>query len=83
MNSKANATTSQGEELDKEPERSISSSSGWILVGGLMGIVIAILMAPKPGSETREALARGANQLRTQTEDMASDFVSRNRDMEQ
>ncbi len=47
-------------ELEEEPGKSISSSPAWILIGGLMGVVIGILMAPKPGRETREELARKA-----------------------
>lgn len=66
-------------ELENRPGRSISDSSGWILVGSLVGVAIGILMAPKPGSETREELARRAKQLRVQSEDIASDFVFRNR----
>jgi gas vesicle protein len=70
-------------ELDNKPGRSMSDSSGWILLGGLIGVAIGILMAPKPGSETRDELARRAQQLRAQTEDIASDLVSRNRRIEQ
>lgn len=70
-------------ELENRPGRSISDSSGWILVGGLIGVVIGILMAPKPGREMREELARRAKQLRSQSEDIASDFAFRNRGIEQ
>jgi gas vesicle protein len=66
-------------ELENSTGRSISDSSGWILVGGLIGVIIGILMAPKPGRETREELARRAKQLRAQSENIASDFVLRSR----
>jgi gas vesicle protein len=66
-------------ELENRTGRSISDSSGWILVGGLIGVVIGILMAPKPGRETRDELARRAKQLRAQSENIASDFVLRSR----
>jgi hypothetical protein len=66
-------------ELENSTGRSISDSSGWILVGGLIGVIIEILMAPKPGRETREKLARRAKHLRAQSENIASDFVLRSR----
>ena len=69
----------QRRELEKEPGKSVSSSPAWILMGGLLGVAIGILMAPKPGRETREELARRARQLRSRSEELASDLISRNR----
>jgi gas vesicle protein len=66
-------------ELEKEPGKSVSSSPAWILMGGLLGVAIGILMAPKPGRETREELARRARQLRSRSEEMASDLISKYR----
>jgi hypothetical protein len=66
-------------ELEKEPGKSVSRSPAWILMGGLLGVAIGILMAPKPGREMREDLARKARQLRSRSEEMASDLISRHK----
>jgi gas vesicle protein len=69
----------QPRELEKEPGKSVSRSPAWILMGGLLGVAIGILMAPKPGREMREDLARKARQLRSRSEEMASDLISRHK----
>jgi gas vesicle protein len=69
----------QRRELEKEPGKSVSSSPPWVLMGVLLGVAIGILMAPRPGRETREELARKARQLRSQSGEMASDVISRYR----
>jgi gas vesicle protein len=70
---------SQWRELENEPGEWVSSSPAWILMGGLLGVAIGILMAPKPGRETREELTRRVRQLRSRSEEMASDLISRNK----
>jgi gas vesicle protein len=70
---------SQRRDLENESEKPVSSSPAWILMGGLLGVAIGILMAPKPGRETREELARRARQLRSRSEEMASDLSSGNK----
>ena len=37
------------------------------IVGGLIGAVLGILYAPKPGAETRKNIAQGFNDLREKT----------------
>jgi hypothetical protein len=64
---------------EKMPEKLRGGSSAWLMVGTLGGLAIGILMAPKPGRETRGEVARKANQLRLQSEEMAARLVSRYR----
>ena len=62
------------QELEEEQGKPLSSSRAWLLMGGLMGLAIGVLMAPKPGGETRKDLAKRAQRLKGQAERMASDF---------
>ena len=45
-----------------------------ILVGTLLGAAAATLLAPQPGAETREVLARRSRKLRQRMERMAADM---------
>ena len=42
------------------------------LVGGIIGTVVGILIAPRPGSETRTDLAERSETWRTRAEEMAA-----------
>jgi gas vesicle protein len=46
---------------------------GGLIVGGLIGAVVGILYAPKSGKETREDLARKADELLSQAKEKIDD----------
>ena len=50
---------------------------GWFLLGGMIGAVAALLMAPKTGRETRELLAERGNEVAKRAQAMASDAQGR------
>jgi gas vesicle protein len=45
-----------------------------LLVGALVGASIAIILAPASGQETRDALKRQTNELKSRAADFASDL---------
>jgi gas vesicle protein len=65
-----------------------SSSFGWFLAGLGLGAVVGVLYAPRPGSETREALRARADEgreyVKTQArnaKEQASDWVDKGREV--
>lgn len=42
------------------------------LVGGIVGAIVGILLAPKPGSETRSSLVEQSESLREQADELAA-----------
>lgn len=65
-----------------------SNSFGWFLAGLGLGAVVGVLYAPRPGSETRDALRSRAEEGREYVKDrareareQASDWVDRGRDV--
>jgi gas vesicle protein len=44
------------------------------LAGGMIGAVIGIILAPKPGKETREELSEGFYKAREKFEDIVENF---------
>lgn len=60
---------------------------GWFLLGSLVGAGIALILAPRPGEETRELLrkkgtewARRAQEMATDVQDRAGEFVEKGRE---
>ena len=50
---------------------------GWFFLGGVLGAVAALLVAPKTGRETREILAERGNEVAKRAQEMASDAQGR------
>jgi gas vesicle protein len=50
---------------------------GWFLLGGMIGAVAALLVAPKTGRETREILAERGNEVAKRAQEMANDAQGR------
>jgi gas vesicle protein len=50
---------------------------GWFFLGGVLGAVAALLMAPKTGRETREILAERGNEVARRAQAMATDAQGR------
>jgi gas vesicle protein len=50
---------------------------GWFFLGGMLGAVTALLMAPKTGRETREILAEHGNEVAKRAQAMATDAQGR------
>ena len=44
------------------------------LAGGMVGAVVGILLAPRPGKDTREELAEGFYKAREKFEDIVENF---------
>ena len=65
-----------------------SNSFGWFLAGLGLGAVVGVLYAPRPGSETREALRARADEGREymknrarDAKEQASEWVDRGREV--
>lgn len=65
-----------------------SNSFGWFLAGVGLGALVGILYAPKPGSETRDAIRtraeEGRDYVKTRArdaKDQASEWVDRGKDV--
>lgn len=54
-----------------------SSFALGLLVGGILGAVVGILIAPRPGSETRGELAERSELWRTRAEELAATLRDR------
>jgi gas vesicle protein len=50
---------------------------GWFFLGGMIGAVAALLVAPKTGRETREILAERGNEVAKRAQEMANDAQGR------
>ena len=50
---------------------------GWFFLGGVIGAVAALLVAPKTGRETREILAERGNEVAKRAQEMATDAQGR------
>ena len=50
---------------------------GWFLLGGVIGAVAALLVAPKTGKETREILSEHGNEVAKRAQAMATDAQGR------
>ena len=50
---------------------------GWFFLGGMIGAVAALLVAPKTGRETREILAERGNEVAKRAQAMANDAQGR------
>ena len=50
---------------------------GWFFLGGVIGAVAALLVAPKTGRETREILAEHGNDMARRAQAMANDAQGR------
>ena len=50
---------------------------GWFFLGGVIGAVAALLMAPRTGRETREILAERGNEVAKRAQAMATDAQGR------
>jgi gas vesicle protein len=80
-------------EIDKIEEEAIMANRdrggfGWFLAGLGVGAAVAILYAPSPGEETREALrskaqegAEKANQQAKKVKEKAGDWADKSRDV--
>ena len=54
--------------------------SGFVL-GGLVGAVVAVVLAPQSGEETRDLIRGKAHEMKGKAMDMASDLKSRASDL--
>jgi len=50
---------------------------GWFFLGGVIGAVAALLVAPKTGKETREILTERSNEVAKRAQAMATDAQGR------
>jgi len=50
---------------------------GWFFLGGVIGAVAALLVAPKTGKETREILSERSNEVAKRAQAMATDAQGR------
>jgi gas vesicle protein len=50
---------------------------GWFFLGGMLGAVAALLMAPKTGRETREILTERGNEVAKRAQEMANEAQGR------
>jgi gas vesicle protein len=50
---------------------------GWFFLGGMIGAVAALLVAPKTGKETREILSDRGNEVAKRAQAMATDAQGR------
>ena len=50
-------------------ERDSGGGAGWFLWGALIGAGVALLYAPRAGSETRQEIREGATRIRRKAED--------------
>jgi gas vesicle protein len=50
---------------------------GWFFLGGVIGAVAALLVAPKTGKETREILSEHGNEVAKRAQAMATDAQGR------
>ena len=50
---------------------------GWFFLGGMIGAVAALLVAPKTGRETREILTERGNEVAKRAQEMATDAQGR------
>ncbi|HXU88751.1 MAG TPA: YtxH domain-containing protein [Methylomirabilota bacterium] len=50
---------------------------GWFFLGGVIGAVAALLVAPKTGKETREILSERGNEVAKRAQAMATDAQGR------
>ena len=50
---------------------------GWFFLGGVIGAVAALLVAPKTGRETREILSERGNEVAKRAQAMATDAQGR------
>jgi gas vesicle protein len=57
------------------------SSMAWFLAGAAIGAAVALLYAPKPGYETREALRRRALEERERLAKSGREAMERGRDL--
>ncbi|MEX2146615.1 MAG: YtxH domain-containing protein [Candidatus Rokuibacteriota bacterium] len=61
---------------------------GWFFLGGVIGAAAALLLAPKPGRETREIIAerggevaRKAQELATEAQGRAGEWLDKSREL--
>ena len=61
---------------------------GWFLLGGVIGAATALLLAPKPGQETREMLlerggevAKRAQEMATEAQGRAGEWLDKSREL--
>jgi gas vesicle protein len=57
------------------------SSLAWFLAGAAIGAAVALLYAPQPGSETRDALRRRATEERERLAKSGRDAMERGREL--
>jgi gas vesicle protein len=50
---------------------------GWFLLGGVIGAVAGLLLAPRPGREMREMLAERSEEFRRRAQEVASEAQGR------
>jgi gas vesicle protein len=50
---------------------------GWFFLGGMLGAVAALLVAPKTGRETREILTERGNEVAKRAQEMATEAQGR------
>ena len=50
---------------------------GWFFLGGVLGAAAALLLAPKPGRETRELLAQQGGEVARRAQELASEAQGR------
>ena len=50
---------------------------GWFFLGGMIGAVAALLVAPKTGRETREILTERGNEVAKRAQEMATEAQGR------
>ena len=61
---------------------------GWFLLGGVVGAAAALLLAPKPGQETRDMLlerggevAKRAQEMATEAQGRAGEWLDKSREL--
>ncbi|MGH7355551.1 MAG: YtxH domain-containing protein [Candidatus Rokuibacteriota bacterium] len=61
---------------------------GWFLLGGVIGAATALLVAPKPGQETRDLLlerggevAKRAQEMATEAQGRAGEWLDKSREL--
>ena len=67
--------------MEQETQEGLLSNVGWFLVGAVVGMTAAILLAPQSGQETREFISDKTQKGRDAVADAGRDVYDRGKDM--